>query len=210
MAEFHPAADRAALRDNLGIAPQQTLLLTVRRLVSRMGIDVLLSAVSRLRERDGSIRLVVLGDGERRVSLEAERDRLNLGAHVDFMGRVPEPELKRWHQAADLFVIPTVAYEGFGMVTAEALASGTPVVGTRVGATSELLEPLDPDLLAASPSADALAAAIERILGRIGPAFREKCRNYAMRRLSWDSALDRWEAALQQAAEKGRFGGFRG
>jgi glycosyltransferase involved in cell wall biosynthesis len=202
-AEFCPAVDRVALRENLGIAPDQTLLLTVRRLVNRMGIDLLLSAVSHLRERDPAVRLVVVGDGEMRLSLERERDRLRLTSHVAFLGRVPESDLKHWYQAADLFVLPTVAYEGFGMVTAEALACGTPVVGTRVGATSEILESLDPDLLAATPTADGLVAVIERALNRIGPELRARCRNYAESRLAWASALDRWEAALREAAEPG-------
>lgn len=199
--EFSPPTDRAALRRRLGIPAGQTILLTVRRLVRRMGIDVLLAAVSQLRRRDPSIRLVILGDGELRPSLEARRDGLKLARHVEFMGRVAESELKAWYQAADLFVLPTVAYEGFGMVTAEALASGTPVVGTRVGATSELLEPLDPALLAAAPSPSALAEAIERVLERLGPGLRAECRSYATGHLSWNSALDRWEAALRQAAQ---------
>jgi glycosyltransferase involved in cell wall biosynthesis len=201
IAEFRPAEDRSSLRRKLGIAPDQTVLLTVRRIVSRMGIDLLLSAVSHLRDRDPTIKLVVVGDGEMRLSLERERDRLSLSSHVVFLGRVPEPDLKSWYQAADLFVLPTVAYEGFGLVTAEALACGTPVVGTRVGATSEILDPLDPDLLAPTPTADGLIAAIELALNRIGPELRASCRNYAASRLAWGSALDRWEAALGEAAE---------
>jgi glycosyltransferase involved in cell wall biosynthesis len=199
-AEFCPASNRSALRENLGIAPDQKLLLTVRRLVSRMGIDLLLAAVSDLRDRDPAIRLVVVGDGEMRPSLERECDRLKLTSHVAFLGRVSESDLKNWYQAADLFVLPTVAYEGFGLVTAEALACGTPVVGTRVGATSEILNSLDPDLVVASPTTDALAATIERALKRVGPELRARCRSYAASRLAWRSALDRWEAALAEAA----------
>jgi glycosyltransferase involved in cell wall biosynthesis len=200
-AEFSPSSDRRALRSKLGISAGQTVLITVRRLVSRMGIDVLLAAVSQLRKDDPSIRLVILGDGELRPSLEAKRDALQLASHVDFMGRVSESDLKSWYQAADLFILPTVAYEGFGMVTAEALASGTPVVGTRVGATSELLEPLDPGLLATAPSASGLVTAINGVLERIGPELRAECRTYAAQHLSWGSALDRWEAALRHATE---------
>ena len=83
-----------------------------------------------------------------------------------------DTRLRDWYQAADLFVLPTVAYEGFGMVTAEALSCGTPVVATRVGANAELLEPLTADLLADEPSAGSLAATIERVLPRATTAFR--------------------------------------
>lgn len=197
--EFVPAGNRETLRAGLGIARDQTLLVSVRRLVSRMGIDVLLGAVSQLRERDSSIRLVVVGEGEMRSALERERDRLGLSAYVAFLGRVSESDLRRWYQAADLFVLPTVAYEGFGMVTCEALACGTPVVATPVGATGEILEALDPELLAATPTADGLASAIGRALERPGPELRVRCRRYAESRLSWARALDRWEAALRES-----------
>jgi glycosyltransferase involved in cell wall biosynthesis len=203
IAEFCPAANRPSLREKLGITPDRTVLLSVRRLVSRMGIGMLLRAVSRLREHDCSIKLVVVGEGEMQLALERERDRLKLSPHVAFLGRVPESDLKRWYQAADLFVLPTVAYEGFGMVTAEALACGTPVVGTRVGATNEILEPLDPDLLAATPTADGLVAAMGRALNRVGPELRDRCRSYAESQLGWESALDRWEATLVEATETG-------
>ena len=69
--------------------------------------------------------------------------QLGLDKHVTFLGFVPDADLPRYYQAADVFVLPTRELEGFGLVTAEALACGTPVLGTPVGATPELLEPLD-------------------------------------------------------------------
>ena len=70
-----------------------------------------------------------------------------------------------WYRAADLVVVPSLAHEGFGLVTAEALASGTPVVGSPVGATPELLEPIEPRLVATGTSAAALGDAIRNGLG---------------------------------------------
>ena len=84
---------------------------------------------------------------------------MGLEGRVELVGHVSDSELALWHRAADVFVLPTVAYVGFGLVTAEALASGTPVVGTRVGATPELLEPLDPRLLAHGTDPEDLAEA---------------------------------------------------
>jgi glycosyltransferase involved in cell wall biosynthesis len=199
--EFRPAENRPDLRERLGIASSETLLLSVRRLVNRMGLDILLHAVSRLCEHDRSIKLVVLGDGEMRSALERERDRLELNTHARFLGRVSDAELRCWYQAADLFVLPTVAYEGFGMATCEALACGTPVVGTQVGATSEILRALDQGLLAATPTADGLAAAIRQALTDAGPELRGRCRVYAESQLSWGRALDSWEAALRETAK---------
>src|SRR5206468_2298455 len=83
------------------------------------------------------------------------------------------------YASADLFVLPTQALEGFGLVTLEALACGTPVVGTPVGATPGLLTPLDGALVTDGPRADELAAAIVRALGRPDlAALRRRCREY--------------------------------
>jgi glycosyltransferase involved in cell wall biosynthesis len=102
-------------------------------------------------------------------------------------------------------VLPTIAYEGFGMVTAEALACGTPVVATPVGATSEILTPLDGGLMAESVNARSLASAIERALARTDMAFRAACHAYARDHFAWDIIIGRWESALEelQAATAG-------
>jgi glycosyltransferase involved in cell wall biosynthesis len=119
---------------------------------------------------------------------------------VRLVGRVSDEELRDWHRAADLFVLPTVAYEGFGMVTAEALASGTPVVGTPIGATPELLTPLDPRLVTAGTEPAQLADAVRSGLAASTPAFRARCREYAESRFGWDAAVVEWERALAEAA----------
>ena len=120
------------------------------------GARATLCAVALLPDRP--ILAVVGGHAGR--SLRRLASELGLSENVRFTGRVADDVLKDWYRAADLFVLPTVAYEGFGMATAEALASGTPVIGTPVGATPELLEPLDPRLVAPGTDPEALAAGI--------------------------------------------------
>jgi glycosyltransferase involved in cell wall biosynthesis len=192
---FRPAAHRAALRTELGVTDSARVIVTARRLVSRMGVDVLLDAFATLGPGARNLKLVVIGDGELRQSLEAKRDALQLTNHVVFRGRVSDSDLVKWYQVADLFVLPTLAYEGFGMVTAEALACGTPVVATRVGASAELLADLNPDLLAA-PTSDALATAIHGALAEGSDAVRAACATYANRQFGWSSVITAWEAAL--------------
>jgi peptidoglycan/xylan/chitin deacetylase (PgdA/CDA1 family) len=123
---------------------------------------------------------------------------------VQLLGRVPDDELIARLGDADLFVLPTVAYEGFGMATVEALATGTPVVGTPAGATPEVLGPLDERLLAEAATPEGIAAAIRRGLELLSPELRERCRAYAVARFSWEAALPAWEAELERAAESGR------
>lgn len=192
---FSPGEGVDVARARLGISPEDPLLLTVRRLEPRMGLENLLLAMQAIYRSTGAT-LVVIGSGSLGEKLQKLSAELNLKNCVRLLGRVPDNELVEWYRAADLFVLPTLAYEGFGMVTAEALASGTPVVGTPVGATPELLEPLDPRLLAKGVEPPALMAAILEALQFSGGGFRERCRAYACERYSWDNVIPRWEAAL--------------
>ena len=196
---FSPGDGQVAARERLGISNDIPLLLTVRRLEPRMGIAELIQAVQ-LIDDPRDVQLVVVGDGSLRKELEALTVRLGLATHVRFTGRVPDAELKDWYRAADLFVLPTIAYEGFGMVTAEALSTGTPVVGTPVGATPELLRPLDGRLVTESTHPEALSATISKAFSLTGPAFRDRCRAYACARLDWDVTIETWQQVLLEAA----------
>lgn len=196
---FQPA-ERAAARDALGIAPDTRLLFTVRRLVTRMGLENLVDAVASL-GASPQLELRIAGDGPLRSSLAARCERLGVSDRVRLLGRVSEPDLLLLYRAADLFVLPTTAYEGFGLVTAEALACGTPVVGTPVGATPELLEPLEPALLARSAEPGDLADAIRGALEIVTPELRAASRAHAVERYSLDSVVPQWQAVIAKAAE---------
>jgi glycosyltransferase involved in cell wall biosynthesis len=189
-ARFRPG-DAAAARRRLGLAAGPPLLLAVRRLEPRMGLELLLESVALLRR---PLRVAVVGRGSLAADLHRLRSTLGLDDTVTLVGGVGDDALCDWYRAADLCVVPTIAYEGFGLATAEALASGTPVVGTRVGATPELLAPFDERLLADEPEPAALAAALERALDRPPPAAH--CRAYAEATLSWDVAFADWTSAL--------------
>ena len=195
--------DRAAARQRLGLDRDETVVFTLRRLEPRMGLEELLRATARVLARR-RLRLVIAGTGFLAAHLGDVARELGIAERVGFAGRVPDDRLPDWYSAADLVAMPTVAYEGFGLVTAEALACGTPVVGTRVGATPELLEPLEPRLLAPGPDPETLAAALERGLDLAGPELRVRCREHALTRLSWASAIDSWERALEETAARRR------
>jgi glycosyltransferase involved in cell wall biosynthesis len=195
--EFSPGDGHEAARERLGIDPGEQLLLTVRRLDVRMGLEVLIEA---LVELPASVKLAIAGKGMLRETLERIARERGVEGRVRFLGPVPDAELRDWYRAADAFVLPTVAYEGFGIATAEALASGTPVIGTPVGATAELLNPLEPAMVTAGTSPAQLREGIERVLALAGPELRERCRQYALEELSWESTVVRWEAALEEAA----------
>ena len=196
---FAPGDGKAAARGRLGLDVDGPLLLTVRRLEPRMGIDRLLRALPLLGEND--VTLVVVGSGSLAGDLPRLAAELGAAERVLFVGPVSDDaRLADWYRAADLFVLPTTAYEGFGMATVEALASGTPVVGTAIGATPELLAPLDPRLIAQTADPEALAATIAEALDfATTEDFAARCRAQTEERFGLANAVAAWETALEEA-----------
>ncbi|HEY2777672.1 MAG TPA: glycosyltransferase family 4 protein [Gaiellaceae bacterium] len=200
--ERFASGDRARGRELADVADEQPLVLTVRRLEPRMGIEDLIRAAGLLAARGIAFRVAIAGTGALRGILERLAAELGLERDVRFLGRVAEEDLPDLYAGADLFVLPTVAYEGFGISTAEALAAGTPVVGTPVGATPELLEPLDDRLVAAGTSPEQLADAIAMALRQqMGPVASARAREYARVQFAWEEAIVPWLSAVAAAAE---------
>lgn len=184
---FAPPGDRAALRRDLGLSDADFLAVAVRRLDPRMGLDLLVEAFARLAAVEPRAVLWLTGRGEAEQGLRLQIERLGLEERVRLLGFVPDDVIPRLLGAADVALMPSLDLEGFGLATAESLACGTPVLGSRAGATPELLEPLDPGLLFASGSSDALA---DRLLAAVrrpeSLPSREQCASFARERFSWD------------------------
>ncbi|MFH1858526.1 MAG: glycosyltransferase family 4 protein [Candidatus Omnitrophota bacterium] len=189
---FHPPDDKKELRKKLGCPEGIWLFLTVRNLEPRMGVDVLIDAVKKVREIRKDFRLWIGGSGPVEQTLKEKAKSLGLLDVITFLGYIgPELDLTQYYQAADAFILPTQYMEGFGLVTIEALASGVPVLGTPVGGTQEILEGLNPTLLFESPSAEAMAekmiAWMERDHCLLTP---EACRAYVLEHYTWEKVVD--------------------
>ena len=185
---FQPVMDKQAVRQRLGLPLDRTLLLSIRRLAPRMGLDNLLRALPAVVARRPDALLLIGGKGPERAPLERLIAELGLEAHVRLLGFIPDDALAAHYQAADLFVLPTLALEGFGLVTVEALACGLPVVGTPVGATPEILEGLDKRLIAPGIAPDALAQAILGFLDGDWSAdlTPERLHRFVAQHYTWD------------------------
>ena len=199
---FRPADDRAGLRASLGWGHGEIVLVTARRLVPRMGVGQLIHGFGLAAHERDDLRLVVAGDGPLRGRLEALACRA--GGTVDFVGFVPEDALVRYFQAADLFVLPSIDLEAFGLVTVEALACGTPVLGTQRCATPEILGPLDERLLIPRDDAQAIAEAIlgPGIAVAREPGFGERCRAHVVENYTWDSTAAAFEQLIHQLLDE--------
>ncbi len=206
---FKPADDRSALRDRLRIPADVLEILTVRNLSPRMGLENLILALRKVIDRTASdaprLHLTVCGDGDLRASLESQIDELDLRRIVTLAGRVTDEELVQRYQAADLFVLPTLDMEGFGISTVEALSTGLPVIGTPAGATPEILSRIDARLVTRDTSAEAIAEAILAWLSWGQAADTEnRYRSEVLRRYDWEHVADAMEEWYGAAVRESR------
>lgn len=128
-------------RSILGFSSEERIVLFVGRFDSVKGLDRLLVAISRLPSHDRLRLLLIGGSGEKtpeQTELQRLSKTLSIAHLVSFAGRIPQEQLPPYYSAADLLVLPS-CYESFGLVALEALACGTPVVATQVGAMPRII-----------------------------------------------------------------------
>lgn len=205
---FRPADDRRAVRESLGLPVERPVVFTARRLVPRMGLENLIEALAQVKPVFPDVFLAVAGRGRLEDDLRRRSHWFGVGDDVALVGFVEDDELIRYYQAADLFVLPSLAFEGFGLVTLEALACGTPVLGTPVGATPEILRPLAAQLVLAGPEPAAIRRGMQALLewlsdDEAAAALRARCRLYVEARYDWEGAIDALEALLLELSVGG-------
>jgi len=197
--QFQPPPDRLRLRADFGLEQDQFLFLAVRRLDPRMGLLTLIDSFATLSAEFPQARLWLAGSGPQQAALQTRIDTHGLAGRVRLLGFVPEDDLARYYGAADCTLMPSLDLEGFGLATVESLACGTPVLGSRAGATVELLAPLGEALLFEPGSVDALADKLRAVLrGHIKFPDREVCVAYAQSGFGWDRVV----AAFEQTARE--------
>ncbi len=198
--EFRPATnmrERETLRDKFSLPQGILILLTVRRLHYRMGLENLIQALAIVGEKEPDIKFLSLiaGGGPLQETLSQQIADLNLQNKVRLTGVISQDDLPKYYRCADLFILPTTMIEGFGLSTAEALASGLPVLGTPVGATQNILGSINPRMLFEGIEPNALAEGILDYLKnpKNFSDLSTLCRERATSLYSWDSAVDQTE-----------------
>ncbi|MDO8806551.1 MAG: asparagine synthase (glutamine-hydrolyzing) [Elusimicrobiota bacterium] len=205
--KFRPAADAAALRERLGLPAGGFMVFTVRNLVSRMGLENLVEAAAAVIKERPEVFFVIGGSGYLRGKLEAMIKSAGPSGSVRLAGYIPEADLPAYYQCADLFILPTKLLEGFGLVTLEALACGTPVLATPVAANPEILGRLDARMLLEDCSAGGITAGILGFIPRYlenRSAIRSACRKFVEENYSWAKYAEGVEQALFEAVSAGK------
>jgi glycosyltransferase involved in cell wall biosynthesis len=162
------------LRDELGSGEQGPLVLTPARLDAQKGHRTLFEAIPRVPDAT----FVLAGEGPEREPLEALAAQLGISERVRFLGR--REDVPQLLAACDVFALPSF-YEGSSLAVLEAMAGGIPIVSSAIGGTEELIEDGRSGLLAAPGDAEALAAALRRVLG--DPGLRESLAAHARERV---------------------------
>ncbi len=189
---------RDEARRSLGLGHGGRTVVFAGRLVRIKAVDVLLRAWRLLRASDrlkADDHLVVIGDGPERSLLEAQATAAELRGTVRFLGDVPHERIACWLNAASVFCLPS-RNEGTPNVIVEALASGCPVVASRVGGIPEVVSDGCNGLLVEAGSdiglAEALGSALER-------GWDTRAIATSVSELTWDELASRNLAALQEA-----------
>jgi len=154
-------ADGKSLRSEQGWQ-DETVVISVGRLAPEKNWDTLLRAFARLHADHPDMRLILIGDGPARQTLESLSSELGVDDQVTFTGAVPFEEIPRYLKAADLFAFASVT-ETQGLVTIEAMAAGLPVVAVDGPGTRDIIEHGKQGFLTENDP-DALAKGMEKLL----------------------------------------------
>ena len=197
---FHPGCGGAEVRERLGIPADAPVVVCTARMVKRKGQDTLVKAWPAVLSELPDARLLLVGDGPNRSSLELLVRDLGVSESVIFAGSVSWDQVPAYTDAGDLYVMPCrtrvrgLEPEAFGIVFLEAQACGLPVVAGASGGTSETFLQGSTGLLVPSSSIEAIWESIIELLAQ-APDVACNARSWATRH-TWRVAADGLLAAL--------------
>jgi 1,2-diacylglycerol 3-alpha-glucosyltransferase len=154
--------DGQRIRDEWRIGPQEKLLLFTGRVCFEKNVELLVRTMPYILRREPLVRLAIVGQGPAESTLKRLANELGIASHVHFAGYRPYTEMADIYAAGDLFLFASQT-ETQGLVTVEAMASGTPVVAVRGPGTLDVLKKETGGLLCAPDEAD-LANQVVRLL----------------------------------------------
>ncbi|MDD5043846.1 MAG: glycosyltransferase [Patescibacteria group bacterium] len=175
---------------------------TICRLSREKGVEYLLQAMAIAKEFIPTLRLVVVGDGPERQRLMWLTRQLSIENSVLFVGF--QQEFEKWISGFDIFVLPSVKKESFGMVSLYAMACGKPVVATRVGGIPEVVDAGKSGILVEPKNAEVMAQAIINLHRH--PEWRREMGFYGRKaveeRFSEEKMLGEYQRLFHQLAER--------
>jgi glycosyltransferase involved in cell wall biosynthesis len=183
---------------------QRLLIGTAGRLIPQKGIEYFLMAASEVLKTFPTLLFGIVGEGPHRPALERSMKDLGIERNVVFTG--PRSDMPNIYASFDVFVLPSLE-EGMPMTVLEALASGLPVIATKVGAVEKLVFPNQTGILVQPGEAAGLAAALISLIGnpelrvRLGQNGRSLVQNEYSSSVMSQRYLRLYEELLNEKAQ---------
>ena len=184
---------REKARRELQIDIDDRIMLFVGGLRSVKGVEFLIQAMSIVGRHYSKVKLLIVGDGKERQSLESLTRKLDLERLVNFIGGTSHKNILGYMAASDVFVLPSLS-EGFPNVLLEAMAVGLPIVATNVRGIPEIIKDGENGFLVDPKDAEGIAEKVLQFLAnddlrqRISRNNKERVKGY-----SWESAIEKLE-----------------
>jgi len=187
---FHPA-NKAENRKKLGLPKNRKIILSVRRLVYKNGLDTLIESASHVTRNHPDVLFVVAGKGPSRKLIEDRIKELGIEDNIKLTGFVPDNLLPAYYDAADYFVLPSASGEGLPLVLLEAMACGLPVIATTVGGTPEIIDHMKNGVLVPPRNPEAMADTLSKLLSekKLEKSIGEEARIVVENRFNWEENL---------------------
>ncbi|ABS56263.1 glycosyl transferase, group 1 [Methanoregula boonei 6A8] len=180
--EFHPM-DKQESRRVLCIPAENKIVFSLAPLIERKGFSYLIDAMEQVIKKDPSTLCYIGGEGPEKKNLTEKIRKKGLQKNIFLLGFVPDKQVVRWMNSADLFVLPSLK-EGNPTVMFECLGCGTPFIGTDAGGIPEIIQSDDYGYVCEPANPQALAQVLTAALGRAWD--RERISQYAQQ-FSWEA-----------------------
>ncbi len=199
---FETGLSRQDARRHFGWELDRPIVLCVRRLVHRMGLEQLIDAMVEVRRSRPDAQLMIAGKGPLSPALADIVTESGLADTVRLLGFIPDDALPTAYRAADLSIVPSQSLEGFGLIIPESLAAGTPVLVSPVGGMPEIVRDLDSNLiLPGSTVGDIRDGLLNALNGLESLPSTAACQAYAQERFSWPAIAKRVLSVYTEAME---------
>ncbi|AEG18294.1 glycosyltransferase family 4 protein [Methanobacterium paludis] len=191
-------------RNKLKLPDNENLILFLGSLVPYKGPDILLKALHRVKKEIPDVKLILAGRGPMLTELEELSKKLGLDENIEFLGFVDESLKPLYFKASNVFCLPsTTMAESFGIVNLEAMASGIPIVSSKLGGIPDIVKDGENGLLVKPGDVEGLADALiyllknEDVRGKMGDDGLKKVKRY-----SWEKIAEETEKIYKKLLEK--------
>lgn len=139
--KFRPdMTERVRIRNQFHIKDNEIILLTIGTVNREKGHHLAIESLRILLKKGIAVKLMIGGDGPFKDALRKRALYFNINKNIIFCGHIPNEETPGYYNASDIFVFPTLRYESFGIVLAEAMACGKPIIASDIGSIPEVID----------------------------------------------------------------------